>query len=87
MSQSLSFSLLLPMGLNLTNNELLVLLCFDPSSGRLCFPDCGLSITDSSKTLRILISKQLIVKRQYYNLTKKGLSIRCKFNKESISNL
>jgi len=68
----------LPMGLNLTPNELLVLLCFKVPNTKLCFPDCNLSVSETTKTIRSLISKQLVVKRQYYNLTKKGKSIRDK---------
>ncbi len=74
MSKSNSLSLL-PLGLSLTHNELLVLLCFNTSNTNLCFPDCNLSLKDTTKTIRSLISKQLLVKRQYYNLTKKGKSI------------
>lgn len=84
MLPSTSYSHLLPIGLSLNYNEILVLLCFESPISKLCFPDCGLSQKDTTSCLLSLISKQLIVKRQYYNLTKKGKTVRAKLNHSHI---
>lgn len=66
---------LLPLGLKLSQHELLVIQCFkDPEKGIL-FPDVPLTTKEVMLALNVLKSKQLLIKRQYLQLTKKGKEI------------
>lgn len=66
---------LLPLGLKLSEPELLILQCFkDPERGIL-YPDVQLTTKEVMLALNVLKSKQLLIKRQYLQLTKKGREV------------
>lgn len=66
---------MLPLGLKLSQHELLILQCFkDPKRGIL-YPDVQLTTKEVMLALNVLKSKQLLIKRQYLQLTKKGREV------------
>lgn len=67
---------LLPLGLTLSSKELEVISCFKKAD-YICYPDTNLTRKEVMLALSTLKAKQLIVRRQYYQLTKRGKEIRC----------
>lgn len=67
---------LLPLGLTLSSKELEVILCFKEAD-YICYPDTNLTQKEVMLALSTLKAKQLIVRRQYYQLTKRGKKIKC----------
>lgn len=65
----------LPLGLKLSSNEILVLSCFK-QDGLVCYPAVEtIERKEVAIALGGLVQKQLIVRRQYWQLTKKGKGI------------
>jgi len=62
--------------LTLNSKELKVLSCFKEAD-YICYPDTNLTRKEVMLALSALKAKQLIVRRQYYQLTKRGKEIKC----------